>query len=64
MDADRVAHDAIAHLIGLAMSDSAFDASARQPDAEGEGMMVASVAVAGVGRAAELAGPDHERFVE
>ena len=49
---------------GGSIDETGFGASAGHPDGEAEGVVVPAVAVAGVGRAAEFAGPDDERFVE
>ena len=53
-----------AEFVGRAVDRAPFDSAAGQPDREAFGVMVAAVAAGGVRRAAELAGPDDQRFVE
>src|SRR4051812_43646699 len=53
-----------AHFIGGAVDGSAFGAAAGEPDAKSLGMVIAAVRSGRMGRAAKLARPDDERFVE
>ena len=61
--------DVVGEVVGLAVDGAAFEAAAGHPHREAARMMVAAVvlrreAALRVNRAAELAAPDHERFVE
>jgi len=53
-----------AELVGRAMDNTPLNAGARQPHREPVRMMVAAVGPLRTGRAAELASPNDERFVE
>ena len=61
--ADAV-HGVHAHLIGAAVGRAAPRAAAGQPDGKSLGMMVAAIATGRVRRAAEFAGPKHQRFIQ
>src|SRR2546426_2711310 len=69
VDVDRILHDVVAVVIGLAVADPALDPSAGEPHGEAAAMVVAAVVVLGerplaVDAPAELAAPDHQSLVE
>ena len=72
VDVDLAVDDAVAHVIGFAVGEAAFHAAAGHPGAEAFGLMFAAVfvdrsraaEVLAPRRAAELAGPEHQRVFE
>lgn len=68
-EVDGVFDNVVGEVIGLAMNNAAFDATATHPDGVTAGVVVASIvffgeSALGINRATELAAPDDERFVE
>src|SRR5438132_12353941 len=69
VDFDRVFGDLVGEVVGLAVSDAAFDAAAGQPGAEAARVMVAAVVFGGlralgVHGAAELASANDDVLVQ
>ena len=69
VDVDRILDDVVREVVRLAVDDAALHTAAGHPDAVAAGMVVAAVVVGGEGslrvdRAAELAAPDDQGFVE
>ena len=69
VDVDRVFGDVVAEVVGLAVSDPAFDPATCHPHAEVSWMMVATVVVSrestlAVDGASELTAPDDQRILE
>ncbi len=65
VDVDAVVRRVETEVVGRAQRDARLDAAAGQPDREGVGVMIASVVAAlHHRRAAKLAAPDHQRFVQ
>ena len=69
MDVDRIAGDVVAEVVGLAESLATADAAAGEPHAEAARVVIAAEVGGGqfalaVGRAAELAAPDDQRFIQ
>jgi hypothetical protein len=65
VDADLVGDGLVADVVGRAVADAPFGATARQPDGEGVGIVVAAgAALLHDGQAAELAAPDDERRIQ
>src|SRR5258705_2904797 len=65
----RVLRDVVAVVVGLAKSDTRFDAASGQPRGEAARMAVATVVVVGelalaVDGPAKFAAPDHERVLQ
>ena len=61
---DDFVHGAVTEFIGRAVGHAAANSAAREPHGEALGIVVATVAALGEGRAAELAGPQEQRVVE
>ena len=56
--------DMITELIRLAVDRAALHSAAGEPDAEAEGIVIASVTALGKGRTTEFSGPDDESVIE
>ena len=54
----------VAEVVGRTVNGSAFYAAAGHPDGEPVGVMIATIASLGKGRATEFAGPDDECFLK
>src|SRR5665213_4181381 len=69
VDVDRILHDVVAEVVGLAIDHARLDAAAGHPDREAARVMIAAIILARqraltVDRAAEFAAPDDERLIE
>ena len=66
VNVDRVFHDVVAVVVGLAQTDAGLDAAAGEPHGEAAWMMIAPVIISGelalaIYRPAKLAAPDDQR---
>jgi hypothetical protein len=69
VDVDRIFHDVVAVIVGLALADAGRDAAAGEPHGEAARMMIAPVIVRGelalaIYRSAKLAAPDDQRVLQ